>query len=35
VEDLRRYPSAPPGGGRVAELIRILDASLRRPTTDR
>jgi hypothetical protein len=31
----RRYPSAPPGGRRVGELIRILDASLRpgdRPT---
>ena len=27
---VRRYPSAPPGGGRVGELIRILDASLRR-----
>jgi hypothetical protein len=26
---LRRYPSAPPGGGRVGELIRTLDASLR------
>jgi hypothetical protein len=35
VEVLRRYPSAPPGGGRVGELIRILDASLRRPATDR
>jgi len=26
---LRRYPAAPPGGGRVGELIRQLDASLR------
>jgi hypothetical protein len=33
VDVLRRYPSAPPGGGRVGELIRILDASLRRPGT--
>jgi hypothetical protein len=32
---LRRYPSAPAGGRRVGELIRILDASLRRPATDR
>jgi hypothetical protein len=30
VDVLRRYPSAPPGGGRVGELIRTLDASLRR-----
>ncbi len=29
VDVLRRYPSAPPGGGRVGELIRVLDASLR------
>jgi hypothetical protein len=35
VEVLRRYPSAPPGGRRVGELIRTLDASLRRPPTDR
>src|SRR5688572_3700109 len=35
VEVLRRYPSAPPGGGRVGELIRTLDASLRRPASDR
>ena len=35
VDVLRRYPSAPSGGGRVGELIRILDASLRRPATDR
>lgn len=26
---LRRYPAAPPGGGRVGELIRELDAMLR------
>jgi len=35
VEVLRRYPGAPPGGRRVGELIRTLDASLRRPATDR
>jgi hypothetical protein len=29
VEVLRRYPPAPRGGGRVGELIRQLDASLR------
>jgi hypothetical protein len=29
VDVLRRYPPAPPGGGRVGELIRQLDASLR------
>lgn len=29
VEVLRRYPVAPPKGGRVGELIRHLDASLR------
>ncbi|MGA8117993.1 MAG: putative immunity protein [Actinocatenispora sp.] len=29
VEVLKRYPVAPPGGGRVGELIRQLDASLR------
>jgi hypothetical protein len=34
VDILRRYPSAPPGGRRVGELIRILDTSLRRPATD-
>src|SRR5215218_2322044 len=35
VDVLRRYPSAPSGGGRVGELIPTLDASLRRPATDR
>jgi hypothetical protein len=35
VDVLRRYPGAPRGGGRVGELIRILDTSLRRPATDR
>jgi hypothetical protein len=34
VDVLRRYSSAPPGGRRVGELIRILDASLRRRPTD-
>lgn len=29
VDVLRRYPAAPPGGGRVGELIRQLDALLR------
>ncbi|GGV16723.1 hypothetical protein GCM10010182_42050 [Actinomadura cremea] len=29
VDVLRRYPAAPPGGGRAGELIRWLDASLR------
>lgn len=29
VDVLRRYPPAPPGGGRVGELIRRLDTSLR------
>ena len=29
VDVLRRYPAAPSGGGRVGELIRQLDASLR------
>ncbi|MFJ9553492.1 putative immunity protein [Nocardiopsis sp. NPDC101807] len=31
VDVLGRYPDAPPGGGRVGELVRRLDASLRRP----
>ncbi|MFE0176020.1 putative immunity protein [Streptomyces sp. NPDC059002] len=30
VDVLARYPAAPPGGGRVGELIRALDAGLRR-----
>ncbi len=30
VEVLRRYPVAPAGGGRVGELLRDLDAALRR-----
>jgi hypothetical protein len=29
VDVLRRYPPAPRGGGRVGELLRQLDASLR------
>ena len=29
VDVLRRYPAAPPGGGRVGELLRILDQALR------
>ena len=29
VDVLSRYPSAPDGGGRVGELIRLLDAALR------
>ncbi|WP_235000871.1 hypothetical protein [Marinactinospora thermotolerans] len=29
VDVLRRYPPAPAGGGRVGELIRRLDVSLR------
>ncbi|MFG3257238.1 putative immunity protein [Streptomyces sp. NPDC048172] len=29
VDVLRRYPAAPPGGGRVGQLIRDLDAALR------
>nr|WP_108953448.1 exonuclease SbcC [Streptomyces fragilis] len=28
-EVLRRYPAAPPGGGRTGELLRALDAALR------
>jgi hypothetical protein len=30
VEVLKRYPPAPPGGGRVGELLRDLDTALRR-----
>ena len=33
VEVLRRYPVAPGGGGRVGDLVRQLDAALRRPAT--
>ena len=29
VDVLSRYPAAPPGGGRVGELLRDLDAALR------
>ncbi|WP_030807821.1 hypothetical protein [Streptomyces sp. NRRL F-2799] len=29
IDVLRRYPSAPDGGGRVGELTRLLDAALR------
>lgn len=29
VDVLRRYPTAPPGGGRVGELLRDLDEALR------
>lgn len=29
VDVLRRFPAAPDGGGRVGELIRVLDADLR------
>jgi len=29
VDVLRRYPRAPPGGGRIGELTRALDAALR------
>ena len=31
IDVLSRYPTAPSGGGRVAELIRDLDTALRRP----
>lgn len=34
VRVLIRYPNAPGGGGRAGELLRELDASLRRPTGD-
>jgi hypothetical protein len=30
IDVLKRYPAAPAGGGRVGELIRMLDAGLRR-----
>jgi len=30
VDVLRRFPAAPEGGGRIGELIRLLDAALRR-----
>lgn len=30
VDVLERFPAAPGGGGRVGELIRLLDADLRR-----
>jgi hypothetical protein len=30
VDVLNRYPAAPPGGGRVVELLRDLDAALRK-----
>ncbi|RZU37769.1 hypothetical protein EV284_2953 [Streptomyces sp. BK022] len=33
IDVLRRYPAAPDGGGRVGELIRVLDADLRPPRT--
>jgi hypothetical protein len=29
IDVLRRFPTAPDGGGRVGELIRMLDADLR------
>jgi hypothetical protein len=29
VDVLRRYPAAPPGGGRVGELLRALDEAIR------
>jgi hypothetical protein len=29
VDVLKRYPAAPPGGGRVGELLRALDGALR------
>jgi hypothetical protein len=35
VSVLTRYPTAPNGGGRAGELLRSLDASLRRLATDR
>jgi len=35
VSVLTRYPNAPSGRGRVGELLRGLDASLRQPATNR
>lgn len=35
VDVLMRYPNAPGGRGRAGELVRELDASLRRPATGR
>jgi hypothetical protein len=35
IEVLSRYPPAPPGGGRVGELLRQLDRALRRPPRER
>jgi hypothetical protein len=35
VDVLRRFPAAPGGGGRVGELIRMLDANLRRRPSPR
>lgn len=35
VEVLRRYPAAPAGGGRVGELLRLLDELLRRRLSPR
>lgn len=32
IDVLRRYPAAPPGGGRVGELMRQLDRILRDPS---
>jgi len=32
IDVLRRYPNAPPGGGRVGELLRVLDGMLRDPS---
>jgi hypothetical protein len=29
IDVLNRYPAAPPGGGRVGELMRLLDSALR------
>ncbi|WDM14209.1 exonuclease SbcC [Streptomyces lavenduligriseus] len=35
VDVLERFPTAPAGGGRVGELIRMLDAGLRSPALDK